>query len=49
MQGRMNKIRDTTLLSYRPRNRNLDRLKSLSDVTVAPVVSTAIFNTLLAE
>ena len=33
--------RGTTLLSYRPCGRNLDRLKSPGDVTVAPVVPTA--------
>ena len=41
--------RVTTLLSYEPYGSNLNRLKSLSDVTVAPVVSTAMFNTQLAE
>ena len=38
--GAMNH-RGTTLLSYRPRSRNLNRLKSPGDVTVAPVVPTA--------
>ena len=46
-QGR--KIRGTTLLLHRSSGRRLIRLKSLSDVTVAPVVPTIIFSTLLAE
>ena len=47
MQGR--KIRGTTLLLHRSFDRCLIRLKSLSDVTVAPVVPTKRFSTLLAE
>jgi len=34
------KYRGTTLLSYRPLGRDLNRLKSLGDITVAPVVPT---------